>query len=226
MDTSKVLVVEDEENVRYVIASALRLSGFAVTELDSGADALRAVMAADAPWDLVVLDVLLPDIDGFTVCERLRASAVDVPIVFLTARDAAEDRIRGLTIGGDDYLTKPFSVEELVVRVKLILRRRGKALRSQTLGIADILLDDDAHIVRRANVVVPMSPTEYRLLRYLLQNEGHALNRSQIIDRVWDYDFDGESTVVESFVSSLRRKLDPDGELIHTVRGIGYRIGG
>jgi two-component system OmpR family response regulator len=226
VDTSKVLVVEDEENVRYVIASALRLSGFAVTELDSGADALRAVMAADAPWDLVVLDVLLPDIDGFTVCERLRASAVDVPIVFLTARDAAEDRIRGLTIGGDDYLTKPFSVEELVVRVKLILRRRGKALRSQTLGIADILLDDDAHIVRRANVVVPMSPTEYRLLRYLLQNEGHALNRSQIIDRVWDYDFDGESTVVESFVSSLRRKLDPDGELIHTVRGIGYRIGG
>jgi two-component system, OmpR family, response regulator len=224
----RVLVVEDEENVRFVIVAALRQGDFEVQEAAAGRDALRIVADPVAPPDLVVLDVMLPDLDGFEVCRRMRADGIDIPVVFLTARDATADRLRGLTIGGDDYLTKPFSIEELVARVQVILRRVGKGRRTRVLTAGDVELDDDAHVVRKAGVEVALSPTEYKLLRFLLRNTGRALSRAQILDHVWNYDFNGESTVVETFVSSLRRKIDrgsPNGtKLIHTVRGVGYRL--
>jgi two-component system OmpR family response regulator len=226
MRNPSVLVVEDEENVRYIAAAALRLAGFGVSELATGRDALGHLAGAGAACDLVVLDVMLPDVDGFEVCRRLRAAGNEVPIVFLTARDAVEDRLRGLTIGGDDYLVKPFSVEELVARVRVILRRTGRGARPQLLVAGEVELDDDAHIVRLGGNEVGLSPTEYRLLRFLLRNQGRVVTRAQILDHVWDYDFDGESTVVETFVSSLRKKLDPGGQLITTVRGVGYRLDG
>ena len=226
MADARVLVVEDEENVRYVTAAALRLAGYVVTELNNGRDALRILTEHGAVCDLIVLDVMLPDVDGFEICRRLRADGIEVPIVFLTARDATGDRLRGLTIGGDDYLTKPFSVEELVARVKVILRRAGKNGRAQILAAGKLELDDDAHVARLAGDDVALSPTEYKLLRFLMRNKGRALTRAQILDHVWDYDFDGESTVLETFVSSLRKKVDPDGALIRTVRGVGYRLGG
>jgi two-component system, OmpR family, response regulator len=223
-----VLVVEDEENVRYVTVAALRQGDFEVHETSAGRDALRIVADPAQIPDLVVLDVMLPDLDGFEVCRRMRADGIDIPVVFLTARDATADRLRGLTIGGDDYLTKPFSIEELVARVQVILRRVGKARRTRVLTAGDVELDDDAHVVRKAGVEVALSPTEYKLLRFLMRNTGRALSRAQILDHVWDYDFDGESTVVETFVSSLRRKIDRGGrngtKLIHTVRGLGYRL--
>jgi two-component system OmpR family response regulator len=175
----------------------------------------------------MVLDVMLPDLDGFEVCRRLRQDGIDLPVLFLTARDDAGDRLRGLTIGGDDYVVKPFSVEELVARVKVILRRAGVATEASVHRCGPIELDDDAHVVRRDGEIAALSPTEYKLLRFLMRNRGRVLTRSQILDHVWDYDFDGESTVVETFVSSLRRKVDvgPD-RLIHTVRGVGYRLDG
>lgn len=223
-----MLVVEDEENVRFVTVVGLRQADYEVHETASGREALRLVADPATPPDLVVLDVMLPDLDGFEVCRRMRADGIDVPVVFLTARDATADRLRGLTIGGDDYLTKPFSIEELVARVQVILRRVGKARSTKVLTAGDVELDDDAHVVRKAGVEVALSPTEYKLLRFLMRNPGRALSRSQILDHVWDYDFDGESTVVETFVSSLRRKVDRGGrngtKLIHTVRGLGYRL--
>jgi two-component system OmpR family response regulator len=221
---ARILVVEDEENVAYVVCTALRLAGFEAIEARTGREALWAT-GEGRPPDLVVLDVILPDLDGFTVCQRLRAEGIDVPVVFLTARTATDDRVQGLTIGGDDYLTKPFSVEELVARVRVVLRRGGRPLDTQVLRCADLVLDEDAHEVTRAGVVIALSPTEYRLLRLLLRNAGRVLTRGQILDHVWDYDFDGESTVVETFISSLRRKIDCQGpRLIHTVRGVGYRL--
>jgi two-component system OmpR family response regulator len=227
-ESPRVLVVEDEENVRFVTVVALRQGGYEVDETATGRDALRLVADPATTPDLVVLDVMLPDLDGFEVCRRMRSDGSDVPVVFLTARDATADRLRGLTIGGDDYLTKPFSIEELVARVQVILRRVGKAHRTRVLVAGDVELDDDAHVVRRAGVEVALSPTEYKLLRFLMRNPGRALSRAQILDHVWDYDFDGESTVVETFVSSLRRKVDRSGrngtKLIHTVRGLGYRL--
>jgi two-component system OmpR family response regulator len=222
---ARVLVVEDDENVRFVTVAALRLGSFDVEETASGRDALRRLNDPAALPDLVVLDVMLPDVDGFEVCRRMRADRIDVPIVFLTARDAVDDRLRGLTIGGDDYLTKPFSVEELVARVQVILRRVGKGGRSTVLTAGDVELDDGAHVVRKRGVEVALSPTEYKLLRFLMRNAGNAMSRGQILDHVWDYDFIGESTVVETFVSSLRKKIECDGQrLIHTVRGVGYRL--
>lgn len=220
----QVLVVEDEENVRYVTTAALRLAGLSVKEFASGRDVLRAVVDEQVGCDLLVLDVMLPDLDGFEVCRRIRAERVATPVVFLTARGSTEDRVRGLSIGGDDYLTKPFSVEELVARVRTVLRRAGATPRSEVLIAGDVELDDDAHLVRRAGQDVALSPTEFKLLRFLLRNPGRALTRAQIIDHVWDYDFSGEPTVIETFVSSLRKKLDPDARLIQTVRGVGYRL--
>jgi two-component system OmpR family response regulator len=222
-----VLVVEDEENVRFVTVAALRQGEFEVQETGEGREALRIVADPAVAPDLVVLDVLLPDLDGFEVCRRMRADGIDTPVVFLTARDATPDRLRGLTIGGDDYLTKPFSIEELVARVQVILRRVGKERRARVLTAGDVELDDDAHVVRKGGLEVALSPTEYKLLRFLLRNPGRALSRAQILDHVWDYDFAGESSVVETFVSSLRRKVDgggPGPKLIHTVRGLGYRL--
>jgi two-component system OmpR family response regulator len=189
------------------------------------ADALQVVRHGPTSPDLVVLDVMLPDLDGFEVCRRMRSDGLDIPVIFLTARDATEERLRGLTIGGDDYLTKPFSVEELVARVQVVLRRVGKGRRARILSAGEVELDDEAHLVRRAGVLVALSPTEYKLLRYLMRNAGRALSRAQILDHVWDYDFGGESSVVETFISSLRKKVEGDGaRLIHTVRGVGYRL--
>lgn len=223
-DRPRVLVVDDEENIAFVVATAFRLAAFDVAIAGNGTDALREVHRHRP--HLVVLDVMLPDIEGFDVCRRLRAEGIDTPIIFLTARDATDDRLRGLTIGGDDYLTKPFSVEELVARARVILRRVGVGNESDLLRFADLELDDASHRVVRGEREVALSPTEYKLLRYLLSNRGRVLSRNQILDYVWDYDFDGESTVVETFVSSLRRKLDDGGPaLIHTVRGVGYRLG-
>ena len=220
-----MLVVDDEENIAYVVSAALRLNGFDVSTADTGRRALAAANA-DRP-DLLVLDVMLPDLDGFEVCRRLRQDGHDVPVLFLTARDEADDRLRGLTIGGDDYVTKPFSVEELVARVRVILRRTGVATEASVHRCGAIEIDDDAHVVRSNGNVVALSPTEYKLLRFMMRNQGRVLTRSQILDHVWDYDFDGESTVVETFVSSLRRKVDTGPHrLIHTVRGVGYRLDG
>ena len=228
MGTARILVVEDEENVRFVVSTALRLAGFEVIETQTGRDALRLTAHGSergTPPDLIVLDVILPDIDGFEVCRRLRADRLEMPVVFLTARTTTDDRVQGLTIGGDDYLPKPFSVEELVARVRVVLRRSGTVTEAKVLTCADLVLDEDAYEVTRSGELVALSPTEYRLLRLLLRNAGRVLTRGQILDHVWSYDFDGESTVVETFVSSLRKKVDGRRPpLIHTVRGVGYRL--
>jgi two-component system, OmpR family, response regulator len=220
---SSVLVVEDEANVAFVIGAALRLAGLTVIEAGTGRDALH--LAAHQEVDLAVLDVMLPDLDGFEVCQRLRSTGCEIPIIFLTARDATADRVRGLTIGGDDYLTKPFSVEELVARVRAVLRRAGKSPTGQVYECGDLSMDDAAYRVTRAGRTVELSPTEYKLLRFLLRNAGRVMTKSQILDHVWDYDFAGESTVVETFVSTLRKKVDSEEpRLIQTVRGVGYRL--
>ena len=222
---ARILVVEDDENIRFVTVAALRLGGFEVEETADGRDALARVAQGGAAPDLLVLDVMLPDLNGFEICRRMRSDGIDTPIVFLTARDAQDDRLRGLTIGGDDYITKPFSVEELVARVQVVLRRAGKHSKSRQLVAGDLVMDDDAHVVTRRGAEVSLSPTEYKLLRFLMRNAGLAMSRGQIIDHVWDYDFNGESTIVETFVSSLRKKVEsPESRLIHTVRGIGYRL--
>ena len=219
----RVLVTDDEDNIRFLLDAALRHFGFDVVLAANGREALGAV-ADDRP-DLIVLDVMLPDLDGFEVCRRLRADGVKVPVLFLTARDGTEDKVRGLTLGGDDYVTKPFSLEEVVARVRAILRRANADSPTSVLRFADLEMDEDAHVVRRAGVVVDFSPTEYKLLRYLLINAGRVVTRAQILDHVWEYDFGGEATVVETYVSYLRKKLDPLGEpLIKTVRGVGYAL--
>src|SRR5947209_2336192 len=201
---------------------ALRYEGFTVQTAASGRDALEAVTAF-APA-LVILDIMLPDIDGIDVLRRLVAQGRKVPIIFLTARDATEDKVHGLTVGGDDYVTKPFSIEELVARVRVVLRRHGEdSERGSKLTFADLELDEDAHEVRRAGEVIDLTPTEYRLLRYLLANAGRVLTRNQILDHVWDYDFGGEASVLETYVSYLRRKVDRfPPPLIQPVRGVGY----
>jgi len=224
MPPANVMVVEDQENVRYVTSAALRLAGFGVDEQENGRLALRELLQATPEFDLVVLDIMLPDLDGLELCRRLREEKIGVPIVFLTARDEPGDRIHGLTLGGDDYLTKPFSVEELVARVKAVLRRAGKQEPAKLLRSGDVELDEDSHSVRVVGKPVALSPTEYSLLRVLLRNKGRAMTRAQILDYVWTYDFAGELTVVEQFVSSLRKKVDPGGTLITTIRGYGYRL--
>ena len=218
----RVLVVDDEPNITELVAMALRYEGFSVQVAASGRAALGAV-AAFSP-DVVILDVMLPDIDGLEVLRRLNAEGRKVPVIFLTARDATEDKVRGLTVGGDDYVTKPFSIEELVARIRVVLRRSGGlAAGSNRFALADLELDDDAHEVRRAGKAVELTPTEYRLLRYLLANAGRVLGRTQILDHVWDYDFGGDASVLETYISYLRRKIDNvEPPLIQTVRGVGY----
>jgi two-component system OmpR family response regulator len=218
---SCILVVDDEENISFLVASALRLDGFSTVTAATGRDALACL--EEARPALVVLDVMLPDLDGFEVLRRMREAGHRQPVIFLTARDATEDRVRGLTVGGDDYVLKPFAIEELMARVHVVLRRSGQDARSSVLRYADLEMDDDAHLVTRAGKPVSLSPTEYKLLRYLLANAGRVLSRSQILDHVWEYDFGGESSVVETFISYLRRKVDAEGpRLIQTVRGVGY----
>ena len=219
----RVLVVDDEDNITFLLASALRHFGFEVAEAATGRKALE-VMGEFEP-DLVLLDVMLPDLDGFEVCRRLRQDGARVPVLFLTARDHTEDKVRGLTLGGDDYVTKPFSLEEIVARIHAILRRNGVEARSSQATFADLELDDDAHTVRRAGVPIDLSPTEYKLVRFLLANSGRVLSRHQILDHVWEYDFGGNTSVVDTYISYLRKKIDRfDPPLIHTVRGVGYSL--
>jgi len=223
MAGERLLLVDDEENLRSMLDAALRHSGFDVVPVATGRAALDAVKT-ERPA-LIVLDVMLPDIDGFEVCRRLRTEGDRTPVLFLTARDATEDAVRGLTLGGDDYLVKPFSLEELVARIGSVLRRTGTAQPGPRLACADLELDDDAHRVTRAGEAVSLSPTEYNLLRYLLVNQGQALSKAQILDHVWQYDFGGDGGVVETYIGYLRRKLDrSEPKLIHTIRGVGYSL--
>jgi two-component system OmpR family response regulator len=220
MPGAHLLIVDDEENLRSMLGAALRHHGFEVSSVGDGRSALDAI-AAGAP-DLVLLDVMLPDLDGFEVCRRLRAAGNNTPVLFLTARDSTDDKVRGLTLGGDDYLQKPFSLEELVARATAVLRRTGRDERS-VLACADLALDDDAHQVTKAGQEVALSPTEYNLLRYLLVNQGRVVSKAQILDHVWQYDFGGDGGVVETYIGYLRRKLDAsEPKLITTVRGVGY----
>jgi two-component system, OmpR family, response regulator len=220
---ARLLLVDDEDNLRSMLEAALRHHGFEVEAAANGRAAIGAAQAARP--DLVVLDVMLPDLDGFEVCRRLRSEGNRTPVLFLTARDAIEDKVRGLTLGGDDYLVKPFSLEELVARIEAVLRRAGVAPGSSVVRCADLELDDDAHRVVRAGVEVSLSPTEYNLLHYLMVNRGRALSKSQILDHVWHYDFGGDGGVVETYIGYLRRKLDTtEPRLIHTIRGVGYSL--
>jgi two-component system OmpR family response regulator len=220
-DGQRVLVVDDEPNITELVSMALRYEGFSVKTAATGKAALAAVDEFSPA--VVILDVMLPDIDGLEVMRRMSSNGQKVPVIFLTARDSTEDKVHGLTVGGDDYVTKPFSIEELMARVRVILRRHGSGAETSKLSLADLELDDDAHEVRRAGKVVELTTTEYRLLRYLLINTGRVLSRTQILDHVWHYDFGGDASVLETYVSYLRRKVDiVEPHLIQTVRGVGY----
>ncbi|HEX3955197.1 MAG TPA: response regulator transcription factor [Trebonia sp.] len=227
----RVLVIDDEPNIRELVQVALKFHGCSVTLGATGKDAL-ALAVSQRP-DLIVLDVLLPDIDGFEVCRRLRASGDEVPVIFLTARDTTSDSVTGLTLGGDDYITKPFSVDALVARVRAVLRRAarpaargpGATGSEPTLRIGDLELDEDYWTVRRAGTLVELSPTEFRLLAYLMRNQGLMLTRKQLLENVWGWEYAGQSQVLETYISYLRRKLDSLGPpLIHTQRGVGYSL--
>jgi two-component system OmpR family response regulator len=219
----RVLVVDDEENIRFLVGSALEVAGYEVALAGTGRQALD--LADSYGPDVVVLDVMLPDVDGFTVLQRLRDRGSRAPVIFLTARDATEDRVRGLTTGGADYQIKPFAVAELVARVGLRLQDADGGVAPRILRCADLDLDPDAHRVTRANEPVHLSPTEYKLLHYLMVNAGRVVTRAQILDHVWSYDFDGDSSIVDTYISYLRRKMDTqEPKLIHTVRGIGFAL--
>jgi two-component system OmpR family response regulator len=223
-DAHRVLVVDDEPNIVDVVSMALKFQGFAVESAGTGAEALSAV--AEFRPHLMVLDVMLPDMEGFDVAQRLGAQRARVPIIFLTARDDTADKIRGLSIGGDDYVTKPFSLEELIARVRTILRRTGLAEPdSGRLVFEDLELDEETREVTRGGTIVDLTATEYRLLRYLMLNPRRVLTRAQLLEHVWKYDFGGDARVLETYVSYLRKKLDVNGpSLIHTVRGVGYAL--
>jgi two-component system OmpR family response regulator len=217
----RVLVVDDEPAIADLLAMALRYEGCVVHTAPDGATALRE--AATLRPDAVVLDVMLPDRDGFSVLREMREEDPDVPVLFLTAKDAVEDRVAGLTVGGDDYVTKPFSLEEVIARVRALVRRAMPAERDAQLSVGDLTLDEDSHEVRRGGRPVQLTATEYELLRYLMRNPRRVLSKAQILDRVWRYDFGGQANVVELYISYLRKKIDAGHEpMIHTVRGAGY----
>ncbi|MCK8613208.1 response regulator transcription factor [Gordonia sp. C13] len=221
---AKVLVVDDEENIRQLLSVSLKFQGY---DVDTAADGPAAIdRCRRSKPDILILDVMMPGMDGFGLLRRLRADGVEAPALFLSARDSVEDKVNGLTIGGDDYVTKPFSLEEVVARLQVLLRRSGfdeEQQASSRITFADIELDDETHEVFKAGKPVQLSPTEFTLLRYFMVNAGTVLSKPRILDHVWNYDFGGEVNVVESYVSYLRRKLD-NGEkrLIHTLRGVGY----
>ncbi len=220
----RVLVVDDERNITDLVVTALRYERFEAVAAADGREALKLVDSFHP--DLVVLDVMLPDLDGFQVQQRLAERGERIPVLFLTARDATEDKVRGLTIGGDDYLTKPFSLEELVARIRAVLRRvsEGAPERSR-LAFADLVMDEDAHEVTRRGTAVDLTPTEFALLRFLLLNPRRVLSKDQILDHVWHYDFGGDASIVETYISYLRKKVDTvQPRLIHTVRGVGYAL--
>jgi len=223
---ARLLVVDDEPNIRELLAASLRFAGF---EVDTAADGQQAVRKAlESTPDLVVLDVMLPDLDGFTVTRRLREQGRHMPVVFLTARDDTTDKIAGLTVGGDDYVTKPFSLDEVIARIRAVLRRArttAALTEDSMLRVGDLEMDEDAHEVRRGGQEIELSPTEFTLLRYLMLNAGRVLSKAQILDHVWAYNWGGDGAIVESYISYLRRKIDApfEGEpLIHTKRGVGY----
>jgi len=222
----KVLVVDDEKSISELITTSLRFVGFEVRTAASGAEALR--VAEEFKPHALILDVMLPDLDGFEVCKKLRADGQDVGVLFLTAKDTTEDKIKGLTLGGDDYVTKPFSLEELVARLRALLRRTGvieTSINEGLISFADLELNEATHEVRRAETLIDLSPTEFILLRYLMINADRVVSKSQILDHVWQYDFRGDAGIVETYISYLRKKIDQtEPSLIHTVRGVGYRL--
>lgn len=221
---ARLLVVDDEPNIVELLSASLRFSGFQVATAGDGRAALK--LAREERPDLIVLDVMMPGMDGFEVVRRLRSEGQHCPVVFLTAKDGTDAKIQGLTLGGDDYVTKPFSLEEVIARIRAVLRRTtggAVAVPETSFAFEDIELDEEAHEVRKDGREVSLSPTEFKLLRYFLQNPGRVLSKAQILDRVWQYDFGGDANVVESYVSYLRRKVDTtEPRLIHTIRGVGY----
>jgi two-component system OmpR family response regulator len=222
----RILVVDDESSISDLISTSLRFVGFEVRTAATGSEALT--VAEEFKPHAVVLDVMLPDSDGFEVCRQLRSEGLNVGVLFLTAKDGMEDKVAGLTIGGDDYMTKPFSLEELVARLRALLRRIGVAeinTDDEKIRFADLELNEATHEVRRGGILLEMSPTEFQLLRYLLINADRVVSKSQILDHVWQYDFRGDAGIVETYISYLRKKIDIfDPPLIHTVRGVGYRL--
>ncbi|MEY2841803.1 MAG: hypothetical protein RLY74_944 [Actinomycetota bacterium] len=224
--TQRVLVVDDEKSISELITTSLRFVGFDVRTAATGAEALR--VAEEFKPHALILDVMLPDLDGFEVCRQLRESGQEVGVLFLTAKDSTDDKIKGLTLGGDDYVTKPFSLEELVARLRALLRRTGvitSPLDEEKIRFADLELNEATHEVRRAGKLIDLSPTEFTLLRYLMINADRVVSKSQILDHVWQYDFRGDAGIVETYISYLRKKIDIfQPPLIHTVRGVGYRL--
>jgi len=220
---TRILVVDDEPYITDLLGAALRFEGFAVETASTGGEAMT--MAERGRHDLVLLDVMLPDVDGTEVCRRMRAHGNRTPVLFLTARDATDDKIGGLTAGGDDYVTKPFSLDELVARIRAVLRRTGFTRELDRLQFADLEMDDETHEVWRQGSLVELTATEFNLLRYMLENARRVLSKSEILDHVWHYDFDGDPNIVETYISYLRKKVDCfDPPLIHTVRGVGYSL--
>lgn len=227
METLKVLVVDDEPNIRDLLSASLRFAGHQVATAANGTDAIT--MISETNPDIVLLDVMLPDISGFGVTKKIRGMGIETPILFLTARDDTEDKVTGLTVGGDDYVTKPFSLDEIMARISAIMRRTSKeGQESSIISVGELSINEDAHEVTVGSNVVDLSPTEYQLLRYLATNPNRVLTKAQILDHVWEYDFNGEMGIVESYVSYLRKKLDPISQepLIITKRGVGYMLKG
>lgn len=223
MENVKVLIVDDEPNIRDLLSTSLRFAGFSVHAVANGADAVNAAEKGEP--DIILLDVMLPDMNGFSVTKKLRSMGINAPVLFLTARDETEDKVTGLTVGGDDYMTKPFSLDEIVARINAILRRTKAAeVEESVLEVGEIKINQDAHDVFVNGTLVELSPTEYKLLRFLISNPNRVLTKAQILDHVWEYDFNGEMGIVESYVSYLRKKLDPltSEPLIQTKRGVGY----
>ncbi len=218
-----LLIVDDEANLLSMLGAALRHHGFDVTEASGGVEAMDR-LAHEQP-DLIILDVMMPDLDGFEVCRRVRQQGNQTPILFLTAKATTEDKVRGFTLGGDDYLEKPFSLDELIARALAILRRSGLTITSTRLELEDLVMNEDLRVTTRAGREISLSPTEYNLLRFLMINQGRVVSRAQILDHVWQYDFDGESGVIETYISYLRKKVDfVEPKLIQTVRGVGYTM--
>ncbi len=222
----RILIVDDEANIRDLIASSLKFKNFEVRTSATGSEALIA--AEEFKPHAIVLDVMLPDLDGFEVCRRIRNEGIEVGVLFLTAKDEMKDKVQGLTIGGDDYMTKPFSLDEVEARLNALLRRIGvveQAVDDEKISFADLELNEATHEVRRAGDLIELSPTEFTLLRYLMINADRVISKAQILDHVWDYDFNGDAVIVETYISYLRKKIDIyEPALIHTVRGVGYRL--
>ena len=232
---ASIVVVDDEPSIRELLVASLHFAGFYVATAASGSEAIEVIEKTQP--DLIVLDVMLPDLDGFTVTRRIRQEGIGAPVLFLTARDDTQDKVMGLTVGGDDYVTKPFSLEEVVARIRAILRRTREQVEDDPIiRVGDLEINEDSHDVSRAGHAIDLSPTEYKLLRYLMDNEGRVLSKAQILDHVWQYDWGGDAAIVESYISYLRKKVDgimvtdDNGEqhkvtpLIETKRGIGYMI--